>query len=159
MESPRVQRGYLHKLIRQCAAPVVGLVCLSVKDKAVLGRSLDSVMGRMVRNNKGSRLHRNLEMEAQGSSKRIKEKKLQDMCGWCLRSLPSDQALLCSRCQVVYYCDIYLSNYSVIYPLLSFILYYPSQYCTNARVYKKFLTLTILPDRDDLSEYISNFYL
>ena len=105
MESPRVQRGYLHKLIRQCAAPVVGLVCLSVKDKAVLGRSLDSVMGRMVRNNKGSRLHRNLEMEAQGSSKRIKEKKLQDMCGWCLRSLPSDQALLCSRCQVVYYCD------------------------------------------------------
>jgi len=44
---------------------------------------------------------------------------------------------------VVYYCDIYLSNYSVIYPLLSFILYYPSQYCTNARVYKKFLTLTL----------------
>ena len=44
----------------------------------------------------------------------------------------------------LYFTLNYISNYSVIYPLLSFILYYPSQYCTNARVYKKFLTLTLL---------------
>ena len=31
--------------------------------------------------------------------------KFQKLCGWCLKSLPSDQYLLCGGCQVVMYCD------------------------------------------------------
>ena len=31
--------------------------------------------------------------------------KFEELCGFCLQSLTSDQALLCGGCQVVIYCD------------------------------------------------------
>ena len=78
---------------------------INFKDKSVLVRSLDSVMKRVKEAKEGKRSIDTVEIERGECSKMRKVEKFKDLCGWCLNLLPSDQALLCGSCQVVYYCD------------------------------------------------------
>ena len=88
-----------------CPDKAMKLVDASNRKKMVSIRVLTHIL-----TNIGVKEKVELKMQPGGSlagdnGKKGKIEKFEELCGWCLKSLTSDQALLCGGCQVVIYCD------------------------------------------------------